>query len=78
MQHAPSEALRSLAEHHLREAEARVARQEALVAELTLHGHDTSLSEALLDTMRATLELMRDHVKTERAAAPTGTAKPPR
>ena len=78
MQHAPSEAFLSLAEHHLRAAEARVARQEVLIAELALHGHDTTLSEALLETMRATLKLMRDHVEAEHAAAPARAAKPQR
>ncbi|HWI28553.1 MAG TPA: hypothetical protein VN668_16385 [Stellaceae bacterium] len=55
-----------MAEQHYRDAEARVAHQEALVSLLALHGHDISLSQALLETMRVTLDLMREHVEHAR------------
>lgn len=56
----------SLAERHYRDAEARVAHQEALVSALALHGHDIGLSQALLETMRVTLDLMRERVEHEK------------
>jgi hypothetical protein len=62
-QDRPYEDPLAMAKRHLREAESRVARQEALVRELALDGHDTSLSRALLETMAVTLDLMRQHAR---------------
>lgn len=50
----------TLARRHVLEGEARVRRQEALVAELARDGHPIEDAQALLATMRRTLVLMRD------------------
>lgn len=44
-----------MAERHVREAEAHVARQEETVQQLRRDGHDTKQAEALLTTFEATL-----------------------
>lgn len=51
-----------IARRHVAEGEERVRRQEALLQELARDGHPTTEAEALLDTMRKTLELMRDEL----------------
>ena len=50
-----------LARRHLVEGAARVARQEALVAELQAAGHPTGLARQLLDSLNDTLSQMRAH-----------------
>lgn len=67
-----SETTLEMTERHVRESEARVARQEALLAELQRDGHTghvLELGAALLDTLRATLELAREDLLRERANA---------
>jgi hypothetical protein len=55
------------AERHVAEAETRVARQAALVAELRADGHDTATAERLLDLFTSTLSVMREHLRYEQA-----------
>ncbi len=45
------------AERHVSEGERRVAKQEALVAKLDQHGHDTGLARAFLQTLQTTQAL---------------------
>lgn len=52
-----------LADEHIREAEERIDKQEALVQHLAADGHDTSNAEALLQTFRDTLTTYLDHRK---------------
>jgi hypothetical protein len=49
------------ANQHIREAEERIARQEAIVRELATDGHDTHNAEALLQIFRDTLARMKEH-----------------
>ena len=56
-------------QRHVEEGEARVARQEAIVADLERDSHDVSAAVALLDTLRQTLELMYDDLAHQRARA---------
>lgn len=51
----------ALAERHLVEAEARVARQRVLIEELATDGHDTHGAETLLATLLAAMDGMRAH-----------------
>lgn len=61
----PHETPLEQAQRHVVEAEARVAHQTALVAELARDGHDTTTAELLLSTMQETLFLMRAHLVGE-------------
>jgi hypothetical protein len=63
-----SETPRQMAERHVREGEKRVARQEALVAELDRDGHGDAAARArdLLTTLRQSLQLAREHAEHER------------
>jgi hypothetical protein len=61
------------AERHVWEAEARIARQEILVAELTSEGRDTVLARNLLGIMQEALVAMRDHLHYERTIRLTET-----
>ena len=74
------------AERDLVEGEDRIARQAGLVEQLRGHGRDTAGAEALLETLRRTLEAWRDHRDTilrtvarlEGApAGPSAEASPP-
>ena len=65
-----------MAERHVREGEAHVARQRDLVAELRRDGHDTEQAEQLLTTFEATLaqhrkglELVKAHSNASRSSA---------
>jgi hypothetical protein len=51
------------AERHIREYEARITRQEALVGEMERHGHAQAAARArdLLKTFRETLRVAQDH-----------------
>jgi hypothetical protein len=62
------ETLLERAQRHVIEAEARVAHQMTVVAELARDGHDTTAAELLLSTMKETLLLMRSHLADEQAA----------
>lgn len=56
------------ANQHVREAEERIAKQEALVRQLAADGHDIRDAEALLQAFRDTLAGMKEHrdlIKTE-------------
>jgi hypothetical protein len=59
----------ALARRHVAEGEARVSRQEALIAELARGAHDTTEAISLLHTFRETLNLMRQHLEYEEAQA---------
>jgi hypothetical protein len=71
---SPEDAAR--AERHVREGEARVARQIVLIEKLKRDGHPRAAEEAsmLLVTLQTSLELFRDHLRIERARA---AAMPP-
>jgi hypothetical protein len=56
------------AERHVREGEERVARQAALVQRLVARGLDPAGAEAILESLRASLELSREHLRREYAA----------
>jgi hypothetical protein len=53
------------AERHVREGEARLLRQQALLHELYLAGHFDSVEvgKSLLKTMQASLALAREHLR---------------
>ena len=63
----PPEDLFALAQRHVREGEARVARQEEIVASLRRDGHMAAAmrGEAVLVQMRRALELGRRHLAFE-------------
>jgi Fe2+ or Zn2+ uptake regulation protein len=50
-----------MAKRHLAEADARIARQRSLIAELVLRGQPTDLAEQLLESLIATREQMGTH-----------------
>ena len=50
---------------HLREGKERVARQEALVAELLTDGQDTKNAEELLSELEKLVALARRHLMAE-------------
>lgn len=56
------------AERHVREGEARVARQAALVERLTALGFDPGNARTVLAQLLTTLALAREHLRIERAA----------
>ena len=49
------------ADQHIEEAEVRIARQKALIAELATDGHDTREAEKLLGIFITTLNTMQEH-----------------
>jgi hypothetical protein len=59
---------------HLREGEARVARQKELIAELERDGHETAQARDLLASFEATLEAQHHHMNLmmRRFRAPPG------
>jgi hypothetical protein len=63
----PPEDLLAMAHRHVREGEARVARQEELVANLRRDGHKAAAmrGEAVLVQMRRALDLGRRHLTFE-------------
>lgn len=67
---SPPEDPRALAERHVREGEARVARQLVLIEELERDNHPeaAAVARAVLATLQTTLGLMRDHLRTEQGA----------
>jgi D-serine dehydratase len=52
------------ADTHIEEAEERIARQKALIAELAADGHATMEAEKLLESFIATLDAMHKHKET--------------
>lgn len=80
----PAEDSLAQAERHVREAEGHIVAQEARIAELARDGRETAPAESLLETMRKSLELARQHLDQEReeadrrwAARPGGTELDP-
>jgi hypothetical protein len=57
------------AARHVAEAEARVARQEAIIAELDRDGHPAAAERArrILATLSQSLVLAREHLRIEHA-----------
>ena len=51
----------ALSIRHVLEAEERITRLRAIIHKLTQGGHDTRLSQDLLATMCASLDLMKSH-----------------
>lgn len=49
------------ARHHLAQSDANILKQEALIAELDRHDHDTSVARALLGIMRNARALHIEH-----------------
>jgi hypothetical protein len=65
----PSEDLLTMAKRHVQEGEQRVARQEALVADLLRGGHSAAAARGaeVLAQMRWSLDLSRRHLAFELA-----------
>lgn len=65
----PPEDLLTMAQRHVREGEARIARQEALIAKLTQEGHHAAATRGreVLKQMHWSLELGRRHLAFELA-----------
>jgi hypothetical protein len=57
-----TEADLALARRHVREADARIARQRTLLGKLSAGGHPTRLASELLRLMEETAEAMRAHL----------------
>jgi hypothetical protein len=49
------------ADRHIAQAEAHIARQLELIRTMSRRGHDTTVAEAMLQTVRETRGLMQDH-----------------
>jgi len=62
---APAESHLEQARRHVAAAKERVSAQERLVSELARDGHDTTKAAALLETLKATLVAMLDHLAQE-------------
>lgn len=54
----------AMAVGHVRDAEKRVLKQEALITRLQAGGHPSEQAVELLNTFNITLDLMRDHLQT--------------
>jgi hypothetical protein len=69
MSDQPHEDLLAMAQRHVLEGEARVARQEELVAALRRDGHDAAAArgDQVLVQMRRALDLGRRHLEFELA-----------
>jgi hypothetical protein len=65
-----------LADQHIVDDEARVARQRVLTDELATDGHDTALAEAVLTTLLQALDGMRAHRATILAEIAAERGKP--
>jgi len=63
------------AERHVRQAEATIARQERIIAELEQDGHreQAELARQLLQTMQSVLMVAREHADFERGSAERNT-----
>lgn len=72
----PPETLGQTVRRDVDEAQARVAYQGALVAELARQGHDTTAAELLLSTMMEQLLLMRAHWADGQVRAPLKGSTP--
>jgi hypothetical protein len=61
----------AVAERHVREGTARVARQERIVAEMARDDHPEAerVGKQVLARFERTLELMREHLETPRSAS---------
>jgi hypothetical protein len=64
-----------MARRHVAEGEARVARQQALVADFETKGYDTSQALSLLGAMRHALRLMHEDLAYEQQRAARQQAK---
>jgi hypothetical protein len=64
----PAEDPLTIATRHVAMDKAHVARQEAIVAKLVRDGHEEQavLARQVLETMRTTLNLAREHLDRER------------
>lgn len=60
-----------LANRHVAEGEARIARQVAMIDRLREQGHPTGEAEDLLAQYRVTLALMHEHQRRLQAEHPT-------
>ena len=62
------ETLVELAERHVREGEARIARQRAILDDMVRDGHPQAahMAQIVLDTMLRTLQLAQAHLAFER------------
>jgi hypothetical protein len=65
----------AIAERHVREGEARIARQERIIEEMARDDHPEAeqMGMVVLKQFRRTLELMREHLETLRL----GSRPPP-
>ena len=65
----------AIAERHVREGEARIARQERIIEEMARDDHPEAeqMGMVVLQQFRRTLELMREHLETLRL----GSRPPP-
>ena len=65
---APREDPLAQAERHVREGAERVERQTAIHAKLVRDGHETEADQAraVLETLKETLAIARDHLRIER------------
>lgn len=61
----------AMAERHVREAEARIARQEETIAEMDRDDHPRAAATGreVLEMLRKTRDLMRGHLESLRAEA---------
>ncbi len=67
------------AQRHVREAEAHIARQSKLIEELERDGHTRMAEQArtVLNTIRHTLELARQHLRLEQKHHGTASSHEP-
>ena len=61
----------AMAERHVREGEARIARQERIIAEMARDDHPEAerMGRVVLQQFQRTLELMREHLEALRLAS---------
>lgn len=70
----------AMAERHVREAEARIARQAEIIAEMERDNHPeaAAVGRGVLATFQNTLEALRDHFSLVRGLGDAGVvSKPP-
>ncbi|HYG88087.1 MAG TPA: hypothetical protein VD978_17705 [Azospirillum sp.] len=75
---APREDPLTQAERHVREGAARVDRQSAIYDKLVRDGHETEAAQAkaILNTLKDTLDLAREHLRIEREQQGVGASRP--
>jgi len=66
-----------LAKRHVAEAEARIIRQREIIERLTAAGHDAGAAHNLLETMEASLKIMRVHLRQIESEMARGTHPSP-